>query len=111
MSWREPGPSGHNNMRGLSWKALAGSAANRAKDYVVQKEYKNTYESVKAQLKGEAQGHPNWKCNSTSGGPHGTGIVERVHLFPGWAVRRYRTGDENNSGKSVISHHHLICLM
>jgi hypothetical protein len=98
--WRENAGAGLHNMRGISWKTLAGNAANRAKEYVVQKEYKNTFESVKAQFKGELQGSANRRRGSgTSSIATGTGVVERVFVFPGWAVRRYRSGDENSSGE------------
>jgi hypothetical protein len=99
-SWRDNIKVGSsNNMRGINWKALAGSAASRAKEYVVQKEYKNTYESVKAQLRGEQDNAEYGRSRDGGVSRGGTCAVERVHIFPGWAVRRYRLGDENNSGK------------
>jgi hypothetical protein len=100
FSWKENTGAGLHNVRGINWKALAGGAANRAKEYVAQKEFKNTFESVKAQLKGESQGSSNWRWSPGGRSSEASaGSIERVNVFPGWAVRRYRAGDENSSGE------------
>jgi hypothetical protein len=87
-NWKDgDGASGINNMRGISWIALAGSAAHRAKN-------------VRSQLKGDVSGGTNWRSRHAGRNvtANGAGVVEHVHIFPGWAVRRYQPGHESNSG-------------
>lgn len=72
------------------------------KDYVVQKDYKGTYDSLSSRVRGirddrDGQSGYQW-ARQTLGKTHGSSVdarqialsVEKIQLFPGWAVRKYQ---------------------
>ena len=114
----------------MSWKAFAGSAASRAKDYIASREYKNTYDNFSSRVSDtisrnlasnanesgdESDGDPSTPTRTQTGlgnwarqkiaarkGSGDRGFVnpigtQNIHIFPGWAVRRYdESGEEKN---------------
>ncbi|GJJ11104.1 hypothetical protein Clacol_005335 [Clathrus columnatus] len=73
-----------------SWKTLTSSKLSNIRDYVAQKDYKGTYESIAARVKGGSE--VEWNGHGTRDGLPGTSSIgiEKLSLFPGWAVRRFR---------------------
>jgi hypothetical protein len=117
----------NSGMRNINWRQLTGHAASRAKDYVATKEYKNTYNRVSAKVSDKLQ--ERLGQNESIGDSEGTLQqgwsqrarqliqsrrntadkvqigVQKVDIFPGWAVRRFKNGDENKQGTIMFSKH------
>ncbi|KAF8586371.1 hypothetical protein K439DRAFT_1387305 [Ramaria rubella] len=97
-----------SDMPPMSWKALTSSRLTSLKDYVAQKEYKSKYDALSSRMlgnrdNGSRQTWDQWARNAL-GTPSvsppviqrvGLG-VEKVQLFPGWAVRRYKDPSKVN---------------
>ncbi|KAF8523002.1 hypothetical protein JB92DRAFT_2885742 [Gautieria morchelliformis] len=104
--------SSHNrpgsNMAPTSWKALTSSRLTSFKDYVGQMDYKATYESVSSRVRGSKEdgSRQSWDqwAKQALRRPYGSSTdlqrvdigVEKVQLFPGWAVRRYKDPSRMN---------------
>ena len=120
----------NSGMRNINWRQLTGHAASRAKDYVATKEYKNTYNRVSAKVSDKLQ--ERLGQNESIGDSEGTlqqgwsqrarqliqsrkNTTDKVHIgvqkvdiFPGWAVRRFKNGDENKQGTIMSSKHGIF---
>lgn len=83
------GRPGSNNMAPTSWKALTSARLTSIKDYVAHKPTRGTRD-------GSRQTWDQWarqairKPYGSADAQRVTSAMERVQLFPGWAVRRYK---------------------
>ena len=105
-------------MAPASWK-LASSRLASFKDYVVQADYKGTYDSLTSRVRGtrDSGSRQTWeqwrqalgKQSGSSADMQQLGPgVEKVHLFPGWAVRRYKNpSNMTDNGKHSLWGAHL----
>ncbi|KAF8518972.1 hypothetical protein BU17DRAFT_48053 [Hysterangium stoloniferum] len=90
-----------SNMSPISWKALRSSRLTAIKDYVAKKDYRGTYETLSSGVRGAteegaicswdqwAQHRFGKSQRSFTDVQHTILGVERLQLFPGWAVRRF----------------------
>ncbi|KAG7444523.1 uncharacterized protein BT62DRAFT_971263 [Guyanagaster necrorhizus] len=83
-----------------SWKSLASTASNRLKGYIAQKDLRTRNINLQRRLGVDTDNGQSWKewagqkisnkllQNSSPG-------IEKLALFPGWAVRKYLSDNEN----------------
>jgi hypothetical protein len=105
-------------MAPASWKGATSSRLASFKDYVAQIDYKTLSSRVRGEARetGPRQTWDQW-TRQTLGKPHASSAtaqratlgVERVQLFPGWAVRRPAnpsgvTDDSKNMLLLCVSH-------
>lgn len=83
-----------------SWKTLTSSKLSTIRDYVAQKDYRGAYDAIASRVKGNGEDSAHGKASvedaSLVAQSRAVVGIEKLHLFPGWAARRYRRPSDIN---------------